>query len=84
MRIPFRGYKSFVATNVDRQERARATSFPALPTVCLLYTSDHLLYFVFRKDYAEHKEHPLALQDDKKRYLVGAGINSRDYAERCV
>ena len=39
-------------------------------------------YFVFRKDYAEHKEHPLALQDDKKRYLVGAGINSRDYAER--
>ena len=44
--------------------------------------NDHLLYFVFRKDYAEHKEHPLALQDDKKRYLVGAGINSRDYAER--
>ena len=44
--------------------------------------NDHLLYFVFRKDYAEHKEHPLALQDDKKRYLVGAGINTRDYAER--
>ena len=44
--------------------------------------NDHLLYFVFRKDYAEHKEHPLALQDDKKRYLVGAGINSRDYRER--
>ena len=44
--------------------------------------NEHLLYFVFRKDYAEHKEHPLALQDDKKRYLVGAGINSRDYAER--
>ena len=44
--------------------------------------NDCLRYFVFRKDYAEHKEHPLALQDDKKRYLVGAGINSRDYAER--
>ena len=44
--------------------------------------NDHLLYFVFRKDYAEHKEHPLALQDDKKRYLVGAGINTRDNAER--
>ena len=43
---------------------------------------DHLLYFVFRKDYAEHKEHPLALQDADKRYCVGAGINSRDYAER--
>ena len=44
--------------------------------------NDCLRYFVFRKDYAEHKEHPLALQDDKKRYLVGAGINSRDYHER--
>ncbi len=43
---------------------------------------DHLMYFVFRKDYASHKENPLELLDDKKRYLVGAGINSRDYAER--
>ena len=42
----------------------------------------HLLYFVFRKDYAEHKEHPLSLQDEQKRYMVGAGINSRDYAKR--
>ena len=41
-----------------------------------------LMYFVFRKDYAEHKEYPLGLQDADKRYLVGAGINSRDYAER--
>lgn len=44
--------------------------------------ADHLLYFVFRKDYAEHKEHPLSLMDADKRYLVGAGINSRDYADR--
>ena len=51
----------------------------ALPVVD---EEDHLLYFVFRKDYAEHKEHPLALQDADKRYLVGAGINSRDYAQR--
>ena len=43
---------------------------------------DHLMYFVFRKDYAEHKEHPLSLQDEQKRYMVGAGINSRDYAKR--
>ena len=42
----------------------------------------HLMYFVFRKDYASHKENPLELLDAKKRYLVGAGINSRDYAER--
>ena len=44
--------------------------------------NDRLMYFVFRKDYSSHKAHPLELLDDKKRYLVGAGINSRDYAER--
>ena len=43
---------------------------------------DHLLYFVFRKDYSSHKKHPLELLDGEKRYLVGAGINTRDYAER--
>ncbi len=41
-----------------------------------------LLYFVFRKDYSSHKENPLELLDAKKRYLVGAGINTRDYATR--
>ena len=41
-----------------------------------------LMYFVFRKDYASHKENPLELLDEKKRYLVGAGINTRDYRER--
>ena len=51
----------------------------ALPVVD---EDDHLMYFVFRKDYAEHKEHPLALQDADKRYLVGAGINSKDYEQR--
>ena len=44
--------------------------------------NDHLMYFVFRKDYSSHKAHPLELLDNKKRYLVGAGINSRDYAQR--
>jgi len=41
-----------------------------------------LRYFVFRKDYANHKNYPDELLDDEKRYLVGAGINSRDYAQR--
>ena len=40
------------------------------------------MYFVFRKDYSSHKENLLELLDDKKRYLVGAGINTRDYAQR--
>ena len=44
--------------------------------------NDHLMYFVFRKDYASHKANPLELLDSKKRYLVGAGINTRDYATR--
>ncbi len=43
---------------------------------------DRLMYFVFRKDYASHKANPLELLDSKKRYLVGAGINTRDYATR--
>ena len=44
--------------------------------------NDRLMYFVFRKDYASHKANPQELLDDKKRYLVGAGINTRDYAQR--
>ena len=43
---------------------------------------DHLLYLVFRKDYDSHKSNPLEMLDSHKRYMVGAGINSRDYAER--
>ena len=42
----------------------------------------HLKYFVFRKDYAQHKENPLELLDKNKSYVVGAGINTRDFAER--
>ncbi len=42
----------------------------------------NLLYMVFRKDYANHKDNPNELLDAKKRYVVGAGINTRDYAER--
>ncbi len=42
----------------------------------------NLLYLVFRKDAASHTEHPLELLDSEKRYIVGAGINTRDYMER--
>ena len=41
-----------------------------------------LVSFVFRKDYASHKENPNELLDAHKRYVVGAGINTRDYRER--
>ena len=41
-----------------------------------------LKYFVFRKDYDQHKENPNEMLDEHKRYMVGAGINTRDYAQR--
>ena len=41
-----------------------------------------LCYMVFRKDYDSHKQNPNELLDAQKRYIVGAGINTRDYAER--
>jgi IMP dehydrogenase len=44
--------------------------------------NDCLLYLVFRKDYDSHKSNPNEMLDAHKRYMVGAGINSRDYAER--
>ena len=37
---------------------------------------------VFRKDYESKKANQNELLDDKKRYVVGAGINTRDFAER--
>ncbi len=51
----------------------------ALPVVD---AQQHLLYLVFRKDYESKKNNPNELLDDKKRYMVGAGINTRDYAQR--
>ena len=44
--------------------------------------SGNMVAFVFRKDYDMHKENPLELLDSQKRYMTGAGINTRDYAER--
>ena len=44
--------------------------------------NDHLMGIVFRKDYDSHKANSLELLDEHKRYVVGAGINTRDYAER--
>ena len=44
--------------------------------------NQRLKYFVFRKDYDSHKSHPNELLDANKRYVVGAGVNSRDYEER--
>ena len=53
-----------------------------LNSLPIVDAEDRLMYFVFRKDYSSHKANPLELLDSKKRYLVGAGINTRDYATR--
>ncbi len=41
-----------------------------------------LVGLVFRKDYDFHKANPNELLDAEKKLIVGAGINTRDYAER--
>ncbi len=53
-----------------------------LNTLPILDKDGKLLYLVFRKDYFSSKENPLELLDSSKRYIVGAGINTRDYEER--
>lgn len=44
--------------------------------------NQRLTHFVFRKDYDSHKANPNELLDGEKRYIVGAGINTRDFEER--
>jgi len=41
-----------------------------------------LVAFVFRKDYSSHKDNPDELLDANKSYIVGAGVNTRDYEQR--
>lgn len=48
----------------------------------ILDENDNLEYLVFRKDYEERKNNPDSLLDQNKRYIVGAGINTRDYEQR--
>ncbi len=48
----------------------------------IVSSDGRLVAFVFRKDYSVHKENPNELLDSHKRYIVGAGINTRDYEER--
>ena len=51
----------------------------ALP---IIDANQRLTHFVFRKDYDAHKANPGELLDEHKRYMVGAGVNTRDYAAR--
>jgi len=53
-----------------------------LNSLPIIDENQRLCSFVFRKDYDQHKQNPNELLDQHKRYVVGAGINTRDYAER--
>ncbi|MBE6727766.1 MAG: IMP dehydrogenase [Ruminococcaceae bacterium] len=53
-----------------------------LNSLPIVDANGNLKYFVFRKDYDSHKSNPNELLDEQKRYVVGAGINTRDYAQR--
>ncbi|MBR6407288.1 MAG: IMP dehydrogenase [Clostridia bacterium] len=53
-----------------------------LNSLPIIDKNQHLVAFVFRKDYEQHKENPLELLDSHKRFVVGAGINTRDYELR--
>ena len=53
-----------------------------LNTLPIIDKDQNLAYFVFRKDYDSHKENPNEVSSPDKKFLVGAGINSRDYKDR--
>ena len=53
-----------------------------LNTLPIMDKDQNLAYFVFRKDYDNHRENPNELSGADKKLLVGAGINTRDYMER--
>ena len=48
----------------------------------ILDSEENLKYLVFRRDYEERKNNPNSLLDEQKRYIVGAGVGTRDFAER--
>lgn len=48
----------------------------------ILDSEGNLRYLVFRKDYEDRKHNPNSLLDENKSYIIGAGINTRDYQER--
>ena len=48
----------------------------------ILDKEGNLKFLVFRKDYEDRKNNSNSLLDEEKRYVVGAGINTRDYEQR--
>ena len=53
-----------------------------LNTLPVVDQQGNFVAFVFRKDYDQHKENPLELLDAQHRFIVGAGVNTKDYETR--
>jgi IMP dehydrogenase len=53
-----------------------------LNSLPIIDKNGNLKFFVFRKDYNQHKMNPLEVIDDEKRFIVGSGINTWDYKQR--
>jgi IMP dehydrogenase len=53
-----------------------------LNSLPIIDKDENLQFLVFRKDYDDHKENPLELLDGNKKFMCGAGVNTRDYTER--
>ncbi|WP_347557914.1 IMP dehydrogenase [Robbsia sp. KACC 23696] len=63
----------------DANALIRRNKLNVLP---ILDKNGYLSSLVFRKDYDEHVNNPRELLDEKKKLLVGAGVNTRDYETR--
>ncbi|MEV0396332.1 IMP dehydrogenase [Polymorphospora rubra] len=62
----------------DANEMIWANRLDVLPVL----DGDRLVSLVLKRDYQAHKTFHNASVDSRKRFRVGAGINSRDYADR--
>lgn len=48
----------------------------------IIIKEGNLKSLVFRKDYEQHVDNRNELLDDQKRFMVGAGVNTKDYRDR--
>ncbi len=72
----------FAYDNITLKEANNIIWDNKLNALPIIDKDQHLKSIVFRKDYDSHKENPYELLDAQKRYVVGAGINTRDYEQR--
>ncbi len=77
-------FKSLMCTNegITLKEANNYIWDHKLNTLPVVDDNQNLVSLVFRKDYDTHKENPDELLDSLKRYVVGAGINTKDYEQR--